>query len=96
MKAIKMTDLHAVANRINQILDTPRTAWDHSKDGKMSVSNVGNYHVHEGFKCFELHRIANECGGVSLVIWARTKRELYLQMHAFIQGAAEMSQKVKA
>lgn len=49
-------------------------------------SNIGNYHVAEEYGVFNLNQITNENGGVSSVFYGKTKRELYLQITAMLEG----------
>lgn len=81
---ITMKQLEAVAARINRETNSPLEPYTRTAD--KFVSNVGNYHIDEGTGCYSFRRMSNEQGGVSSIFSARTKSELYDQMHAFLSG----------
>ena len=74
-------DLKAVCARINAITGSPDKPYI---DG---VAQIGNYHVSGAYGGWELQRMCNKSGGITVVISGyQPKKDLYHQMHAFISG----------
>lgn len=48
--------------------------------------HIGNYSVVENYGLFQLVQIVNENGGEDEIFYGKTKRELYLQITAMLEG----------
>lgn len=88
---ITTKDLEGVVSRLNKITDSPQTPYSTiaMADGtKKHRANIGNYHLDWAYGGVALHRITNEAGGVTVPIHSgyTTKRDLYNQIHAYING----------
>ena len=82
-------DLQAVVNRINRTMGTPLAPYTRDESGKYTA-NVGNYHLSGAYGGWALHQMGNESGGIRDVLRGGhvPKRDLYNQMHAFLEGVA--------
>ncbi len=82
MERITEKQLNALASRLNRLTNSP---MEYMTDGKI---NVGHFHISHAYGGVCLHRTHNEGGGVSTPLSGghTTKRELYEQMHAFLNG----------
>jgi len=85
----RITDkmLDNLALRINKATGSPETAYTRQADGRLRA-NVGNYHVSHAYGGVCLHRMSNECGGVTCPLdqGHAPKRELWGRMQAFLAG----------
>jgi len=91
MSRITEKDLQAVVNRINRATNSPVEPY--AKVGDKYTAQIGCYHLSHAYGGVALHRMYNDCGGVSDVFGGHMpKRELYGKLHAFIAGldAAEV------
>ena len=70
-------------DRINQLTGNPQTLYT-KEDGRFSP-NVGNYHLAIQLGSFKLEQMA-EGGGVHAILYGDSKRDLYNQLRAFIDG----------
>jgi hypothetical protein len=86
MQRITEKQLEALVGWINELTGSPATSYTKT-DGKLSA-NIGNYHLYYAYGGVNLHRMTNEGGGVNTPLGGgtRTKRELFNQLHAFING----------
>lgn len=89
-------DLEGLVSHLNEITNSPKEPY--SKDLGKFKSNVGNYHLSYAYGGVNLHRMANEAGGVTtpLIYGHVTKRELYNLLHAYISGIKEKKPTVSA
>jgi len=73
---------------LNESTNNPIATWTQSDvPGVYDLkSNIGNYHLAEEYGVFNLHQITNENGGVHSVFYGKTKRELYKQITAMLEG----------
>lgn len=94
MTRITDKDLENVVKCINIITHSPIHSYSKSPDGKL-VAKVGNYHLSYAYGGVQLHRMFNAGGGVTVPINTgyTTKRDLYNQMRAFINGLQTPSNK---
>lgn len=78
--------LEAIVNRINRLTNSPTKPYE-MIDGKYKA-NIGCYHLSQAYGGYALHRMSNECGGVtdSLSRGHMPKRELAELMYAYIRG----------
>jgi len=60
--------------------------YGHTPNDGSGKFHIGNYHVAEEYGVFNLYQITNENGGVHEVFYGKTKRELYLQITAMLEG----------
>ena len=86
MQRITEKQLEALVGWINELTGSPATSYTRT-DGKLTA-NIGNYHLYFAYGGVNLHRMSNEGGGVNTPLGGgtRTKRELFNQLHAFING----------
>jgi hypothetical protein len=87
MQRITEKQLESLVQWINELTNSPATSYTRTEDGKSSA-NIGNYHLYFAYGGVNLHRMTNTGGGVSTPLGGgtRTKRELFNQLHAFING----------
>lgn len=87
MQQVSITQLRAVADRLNRLTGSPMQAYVKNADGR-HVAQVGNYHISQAYGGVCLHRMYNEGGGVSDPLNSNhvPKRELLSLMFAYIAG----------
>jgi hypothetical protein len=87
MQRITEKQLESLVQWVNELTNSPPTSYTRTEDGKLSA-NIGNYHLYFAYGGVNLHRITNTGGGVNTPLGegTRTKRELFNQLHAFING----------
>ncbi len=86
--AITIKHLENKIRVLNESTNNPIETWTQSDVPSVYnlQSNIGNYHVAEEYGVFNLYQITNENGGVRSVFYGKTKRELYLQITAMLEG----------
>lgn len=86
MQRITEKQLEAIVNRINEVTNSPKTAW--TRNGEKFTANIGNYHLRYDYGGVELDRMLSEGGGVTCPLGSGhvTKRELANKMWAFLAG----------
>lgn len=84
MQRITQAQLSYAVERINEGTKSPLTPYT-KVDGKL-VANIGNFHIYGAYGGYGLHRMCNEGGGITQIIGISTKRELYNQLQAMING----------
>jgi hypothetical protein len=86
MQRITEKQLEALVSWINELTNSPATSYTRTDD--KLTANIGNYHLYFAYGGVNLHRMTNEGGGVNTPLGGgtRTKRELFNQLHAFING----------
>lgn len=84
MERIAQAQLNYAVERINVNTKSPLTPYT-KVDGKL-VANIGNFHIYGAYGGYGLHRMCNEGGGITQIIGISTKRELYNQLQAMING----------
>jgi len=87
MQRITEKQLESLVQWVNELTNSPPTSYTRTEDGKLSA-NIGNYHLYFAYGGVNLHRMTNTSGGVNTPLGegTRTKRELFNQLHAFING----------
>jgi hypothetical protein len=87
MQRITEKQLESLVQWVNELTNSPPTSYTRTEDGKLSA-NIGNYHLYFAYGGVNLHRMTNTGGGVNTPLGegTRTKRELFNQLHAFING----------
>jgi hypothetical protein len=87
MQRITEKQLESLVQWVNELTNSPPTSYTRNEDGKLSA-NIGNYHLYHAYGGVNLHRMTNTGGGVNTPLGegTRTKRELFNQLHAFING----------
>jgi hypothetical protein len=87
MQRITEKQLESLVQWVNELTNSPATSYTRAEDGKLSA-NIGNYHLYYAYGGVNLHRMTNTGGGVNTPLGegTRTKRELFNQLHAFING----------
>jgi hypothetical protein len=84
--AIKTSELHRLAQYINELTDSPAEAYTQDNARKWTA-NPGHYYIDGAYGGFKLLRIVK--GGESTDVLGSgytTKRDLFNQLHAYIQG----------
>jgi hypothetical protein len=84
MERITQAQLNYAVERINVNTKSPLTPYT-KVDGRL-VANIGNFHIYGAYGGYGLHRMCNEGGGITQIIGISTKRELYNQLQAMING----------
>ena len=85
MERITQKTLQAVVDRINRTAGTPFTPY--RKSGEKFVAEIGNYHLDYAYGGVKLVQMSNESGGIRTITTGFVpKRELYNQLHAFLNG----------
>jgi hypothetical protein len=86
MNRITEKELQAIVDRLNNIMDKPRTTY--LKTGDKYISQIGNYHLSFAYGGVALHQIVNDKGGVRDVLGTGhvTKRELAGRMYSYVAG----------
>tara|TARA_X000001388_G_C2221715_1_gene119517 strand:+ start:499 stop:792 length:294 start_codon:yes stop_codon:yes gene_type:complete len=86
--AITIKHLENKIRILNESTNNPVETWTQSDVPNVYdlKSNIGNYHVAEEYGVFNLYQISNENGGVHQLFYGKTKRELYLQITAMLEG----------
>lgn len=84
--AIKTSELHRLAQYINELTDSPAEAYTQDNARKWTA-NPGHYYIDGAYGGFKLLRIVKG-GGSTDVLGSgySTKRDLFNQLHAYIQG----------
>lgn len=79
--------LQPVVDRLNRLTNSPMEPWTRGEDGRF-LANIGNFHLSGAYGGWSLHRVVNECGGISDVFRCGhvPARDLYNQIHAFLRG----------
>ena len=88
--------LKMLMNRIdylNKITCNPTAPW--SKQDNKLRGNVGNYHLEQAYSSFGLHQMINIGGGVDTIIQLTTKRQLFHQIFAYINGYQAKTTEIK-
>lgn len=93
MQRITEKQLEALVSWINELTNSPATSYTRNEEGKLTA-NIGNYHLYFAYGGVNLHRMSNTGGGVNTPLGegTRTKRELFNQLHAFINGIQTKSE----
>lgn len=92
--AERITDRHltGLCDRLNRLTGSPMVPYTFDPVKDKHCAQIGNYHISHAYGGVALHRMSNDGGGVSEPLYTGhvSKRELYLQMHAYIKGMEEM------
>mgnify|MGYP001236489858 CR=1 FL=1 len=94
---ITRKDLETLVARLNRETGSPPEPWTRGEDGFLHAS-IGNFHLSSAYGGWSLHRMVNECGGVSDVFRCGhvPARDLYNQIHAFLRGVEFATAEVNA
>jgi hypothetical protein len=86
MQRITEKQLESLVQWVNELTNSPPTSYTRTDD--KLTANIGNYHLYFAYGGVNLHRMTNTGGGVNTPLGegTRTKRELFNQLHAFING----------
>lgn len=86
MQRITDRDLNGLVARINRTFGEREEAY--TSDAEGFRANVGTFVIDHAYGGVSLYRLMNEGGGVTDVLRTghTTKRDLYNQMHAFLNG----------
>ena len=86
MQRVTDKDLQAIVNRLNRMLNQPVQPYTKTDSG--FKVNIGNFHLSHAYGGVCLHRMVNDGGGVTDVLYCGhvPKRELQTAMFAFIKG----------
>jgi len=86
--AITIKHLENKIRILNESTGNPTERWTQSDEPNVYdlKSNIGHYHVAEEYGLFNLYQTSNENGGVHQLFYGKTKRELYLQITAMLEG----------
>jgi hypothetical protein len=88
MNRITEKMLRTKIDYLNDITNSPKTAWTRQTDGSLKA-NIGNYHLYQCLGIVALESIMNEGGGVHRILTGSTKRELFNLLNAYIAGYLE-------
>ena len=86
MERITEKQLEAVVERLNRATKSPLSSWTKTDAG--IKANLGNYHLDFAYGAVSLNRMVTDGGGVERILPGGTKRELYHQLHAYLNGIA--------
>jgi hypothetical protein len=92
MKRITINTLKQNAAMLNRITNSPAEAYSKGEDGR-NKANVGNYHISQAYGGFCLHRMANEGGGITDVLYCGhiPARELHNLIWAYVRGLEQVA-----
>ena len=87
MDRITQKDLEYLADRVNQITESP-AEYSTRDDKGTRTTNIGNYHLNYAYGGVKLVRTCTAGGGINDISSGGygTKRELYNWIHAFMSG----------
>ena len=87
MNQITIKQIQIQVDRLNQITGSPETPYSKDSNGKFH-GNIGNFHISQAYGGVCIHRMANDCGGVTTPIFHGhvPKREAFNQLVAYIAG----------
>lgn len=77
--------LDALCEHLNTTLKRPLKPWVRDDQGNLKAQ-IGNIHVYMCLGVCALHEMANEGGGVRVIVSGRTKRDCFDQVHAYLRG----------
>ena len=82
-------DLNGVCKTLNKVTGNPETPFTRDEAGKHSA-NIGNYHIDSAYGGYKLVQMVNTGGGIRTITSGYiTKRELYYQIHSYMDGILE-------
>lgn len=84
MNRITQSQLNYLVDELNTLTNSPLKAYTRTESG--AKANIGNFHLYQAYGAIGLHRMCNEGGGITEIIGLSTKRELYYQLRAMING----------
>ena len=84
MEQIKLAMINQKIDFLNKITGNPPTTYK-KVDGKVKAQ-IGNYNGYMAYSAYGLQQIVSDGGGVETIISLGTKRELYNQLNAYING----------
>src|SRR5262245_52058853 len=64
MSRITSKMLDTLASRLNPAMKRPMEPRTMRPEGGTLRANVGNFHIYAGYRCYSLHEMNNESGGV--------------------------------
>ncbi len=82
-----MATLEALVNWINKKTNSPLTPYTKTENGLQA--NIGNYYIAGAQGGYALYRMANNGGGVDHIFGYCTKRELEVQLRAYLRGLTD-------
>ena len=82
---VTMKQLEAACRTINRLTDSPEDAYTRCDDGTIKA-NIGHYHIGQQYAGVSLDRMASDGGGIMVIFHTTSKRELLLQMQAYMTG----------
>ena len=71
---------------LNEVTGSPVEPYTFTQHLNSPKANVGHYCLVQQYGCFALHQIANEQGAEHDIFYGATKRELFMQISAMIDG----------
>ncbi len=81
-----IAELEHLVTRINVAAGTPTEQYTRTDDGRCKA-NPGNYHLSSAYGGHQLCQMVNDGGGArNITSGYVSKRELYYQMRAFLEG----------
>ena len=83
---ISVQHLESKIRLLNENTGNPVEPYTVTKPLELPKHNVGHYCLVQQYGCFALHQIANEQGAEHDIFYGATKRELYKQISAMIDG----------
>ena len=83
---ISVQHLESKIHLLNEVTGNPVETYTVTQPLELPKPNVGHYCLVEQYGCFALHQIANEQGAEHDIFYGATKRELFMQISAMIDG----------
>ena len=84
---ITKKQLESLVKYINELTGNPNEPYTRDESGKYTA-NIGNYHLDGAYVGWRLVQMVNESGAITNVLSSGyiPKRQLFNELHAFIQG----------
>ena len=97
MERITIRNLQNLCAHMNRETGSP-LEYCSNKPGERFSANIGHYHIDQAYGGYALDRVMSTGGGVHNVLGRGTARDLYDQMHAWLNGyrAAKSEQSQQA
>ncbi len=86
MSRVTSTMIDAKIQLINKLTGHTGPLW--RQEGKRNIASIGMYYYTACLNSHQLAQIANEDGGIRVILYASTKSELYGKLGAFLEGMA--------
>jgi len=88
MQRASNKSINAICERLNKALGRPLTYCD-KQQGADFKSNIGHIHHWSTGSGHNLASVCTETGGISIIMYANTRRELLANAEAYLKGIYE-------